>query len=193
MTISGLLSLLRAQAGLAMPKRIIAGDLKDFRERDQRDLEQGVVTLLLGEEEAVDQWSSTLVLTVVGQLNVREREHSKVDLEQAEIALRDEIRAFLRNPGADVPHISISQIRYSSQMEFPFGYVAIAARCGPFDESDLDPAVTYPPNVRISELTRLKMDIDIPPVASDAVHAQWLQGDYSGGRPDSETEVEFPQ
>lgn len=189
--ISTTMEALRSNLGIALSDRVMSKDFVDFQQRRLDQLEKGIVTVLLPDMEQTDEWESTLKLMMVGQLAVPEREGTPHDIEVAELKLYQQLRAFLRNPGAGVPRLKARRIRFSSQTEFPFGWVSIELECGPLDMAADDDATGYPPTVHVSDLKAVNMDIDIPPRDSDAEHQKWLNGDYSTSQPELQIDQEF--
>ncbi|MTD32407.1 hypothetical protein [Paludibacterium denitrificans] len=98
--ISTTMEALRTNLVSALPGRVMSPDFVDFQQRRLDQLEKGIVTVLLPDMEQTDEWESTLKLMMVGQLAVPERDGTPHDIEVAELALYQQLRAFIRNPGA---------------------------------------------------------------------------------------------
>ncbi|MBA8735332.1 hypothetical protein HA051_08255 [Chromobacterium vaccinii] len=183
------LAALRASLAAALPERIHSASFVDHPQRKPAELEQGVVTALLPEIEPGD-WDSTLRLRVVGQLQVRKQVCQPQDVETAELALYGQLLAWLRNPGPAVPRLTPRSARFSSQLEFPYGWVALELDMGPLDEADAPDSETYPPNQQPGRLLRAHMDVDLAPHETRDEHNKWLHGDYSASRPELTLETQ---
>ncbi|OQS44030.1 hypothetical protein [Chromobacterium haemolyticum] len=184
------LSTLRRQLALALPDRLISPDLIDHSNRQRDELERGVVTAVLP-EVAMDEWQDTLQLKLVGQVAVAERDTTQQDVERAELRMLQQLRAFLRNPGGDLPRLRCERALLSGQFEYPFGWVALDVACGPLDLSDSPDDELYPPPVAFGQLTHAHLDIDAPPHESAAEHQKWLAGDYSGSKPEADMDLKL--
>ncbi|EEG08232.1 hypothetical protein [Pseudogulbenkiania ferrooxidans] len=180
-------------AGLtaALPDRIVSDQFVDHPGRHRDELERGVVCLLLPSGQLPSEWETELKLTLVGQLAVPERGGTTRQVRDAELELLQQLLAFTRNPGADVPRLNVKGFRTSSQMEFPFGWVALEVTAGPLDLADGTDGEIYPPSTSIGTLRTAHIDIDIPPHVSAAEHQKWLDGDYSTSTPEMQTHVEL--
>lgn len=189
--ISVVLSRIRSALALAIPDRIIATDLVDFPQRKVPELEKGIVTVLLLAADLHD-WDGMLNMKLVGQISVPERTSTKHDIETAELEIFQQLRAFIRNPGPGIPRIQAHQVRFSSQMEFPWGWVSMDIDVGPIDLADGDDSEVYPPTVHIGDLKSVHVDIDVhDPLRSRDEHLKWLGGDTSSSKPDLSTQLEL--
>lgn len=178
----------------ALPGRIISDDFINHSERNHEELVQGVVTVLLQSIQLQDDWVSSLKLTIIGQVLVPTREGMPHDAEVAEQKLYHELRRYLRN-ARDLPAMSIDSVKFSAQIEHPFGWVVLDVLCGPVDESSIEkigwPEEIYPPGIEVGELKEGHFDIDLEPHESDEEHQKWLQGDYSHSQPEAQIDMEF--
>ena len=189
--ISLVLSQIRAGLAAALPNRIIATDLVDFPQRKVPELEKGVVTVLLPAMDLRD-WDGTLKMKLVGQLSVPERSSTKHDVETAELVMFQQLRAFIRNPGKGIPRIQAHQVRFSSQMEFPWGWVSMDIDVGPIDFTAYEDSAVYPPTATVTDLAGVHVDIDVhDPLRSRDEHLKWLDGDTSSSKPDLSTQLEL--
>ncbi|OWY40062.1 hypothetical protein CEK28_04825 [Xenophilus sp. AP218F] len=177
------LAALRASLAAALPGRIHSPDFVDHPRRQPAELEKGVVTVLMPDIQP-DDWQSNLSLKVVGQVQVHERSSLPHDVEAAELALYSQLVAWLRNPGAGVPRLQARAARFSSQMEFPYGWVALDVSCGPIDDAAGDDGELYPPNLQPGHLSGTHIDIDLSPHETREEHHKWLNGDYRASQPE---------
>ena len=178
----------------ALPDRIVSEDFINHDQRNRDEIFQGIVTVLLKKIRPSDDWSSYLDLIIIGQIEVSQRDSHPHDAERAELKLYHELRRYLRN-ATGLPHISLEDVKFSAQIEHPFGWVAIDARCGPINEACIegidDPDEIFPPDVNVGALKTGHFDIDIRPHESDEEHQKWLKGDYSDSQPEAQIDVEF--
>lgn len=185
--ISQVLDRLTAALAAALPARVVTDEFVDHPDRRRDQLEQGVVTVLLPSGELPSEWEARAKLTVVGQVAVAGRGTTTRQVRDAELALLSELLAFARNPVADVPRVEVTGYRTSSQMEHPFGWVALDVWFGPIDLTEPAP---YPPNLPIGTLGGIHLDIDVPPHENTEQHDKWLAGDYGASRPDLQADID---
>lgn len=183
-----LLASLRQQLQLALPGRVVARDLQDHPQRPLDQLLQGVVTVIVPEVQ-LDPWLETLRLTLVGQLAVPERASSPAAVEDAELQLLQQLLAFVRNPGGELPRLHSPRARLSGQLEYPFGWVALELDCGPLDGSEDDDSQLYPPGRQPGQLGGVQLDIDLRGHESRDEHLKWLAGNYQDSQPDLSVEM----
>lgn len=184
---------LRTRMAAALPHRIVKDDYVDFHERRREELLRGIVSVVLPEVEAIDDWACMAQVTIVGQIEVQTRDGQPSAGELAEQILAGEIRAFLRNTGGDLPHISVTRIGYSAQQEHPQHWCAFKCTMGPINEADdtLQDGQLYPPWVNPTLLAGIRINIDAEPYESKTEQDKWLAGDYSTSQPDATLTVEF--
>ena len=200
--VSSVLNELRRRMALAMPERIIGSNYVTHQERRRDELLAGVITVVLPEIEMSGDWSSAIKPMVVAQLEVDERSSTPKDIEAAELKMAGQLRAFFRNPGADMPHIDVRAIRLSAQQEFPMGWVAVDVVLGPIGETALafdlngqaagsEPIDLYPTPVNVSPLAGVMLNIDVSPHETVVEHTHWLADNYVTSHPDLKQELEF--
>lgn len=113
----------------ALPGRVVTRQWKPYAQRTKAELLAGVVTVAgLGEDGFANYRGreadlGTLKLVVVGQLEVDSKDPQ--DVEDAEDALAEGIKAFLREPlPPQIRSCLASGFRQSGQLEAPYGWVA---------------------------------------------------------------------
>lgn len=196
---SRLMQTIRDSLTAALPRRLVARDFLDHSLRDFEELRQhGVITVLMQTNSNVGDWVDQIDLVVVGQVAVDGREQTPADAEDAELQIYNELLAWARNPGPDMPRLDVRSASFSAQHEFPFGFCALKVICGPLEIADfvqdddppedgLYPATVTPP----TPLDGVDADIDIEPHETRAEHERWLRGDYAGSRPELQTRVDM--
>ena len=121
------MNLIKTLLAAALPLRIVTRDLLDF---GQRDCTAGVYTLVsngeggyqnLNGREAMD---GTQRILLVGQIQLGE-DVAPSAIEDAELAMVDEIKAFLRARPSTIVQWYMTGCRQSQQMDAPFGWVSI--------------------------------------------------------------------
>jgi hypothetical protein len=130
MTLAEKMAAIVAALGTACPTRTVTRDMKDFADRSSSELTAGVLTLVsLGEggyrnyngREAMDGRHRMLL---VGQVAVSEVSDPS-DVEDAEFALVEEVKAFVRALPPGLCSLSMTGFRQSGQAEAPYGWVSI--------------------------------------------------------------------
>lgn len=130
MTLSGRLIAVLAALSAAVPARVVTRDLKDFADRAPADLAAGVFTLVsLGESgyrnlngrEAMDGKHRMLL---VGQIEMGE-DAAPSAIEDAELAMVEDVKAFVRNLPAELCSLVMTGFRQSGQLEAPYGWASI--------------------------------------------------------------------
>lgn len=186
------LDVLRDRFALALPGRTVSRSFYDHAQHRADDLERGVVTLLMRKRRPVDDWSIELELSLIGQLQNPDRDAVPADTENLELELEAELQAICRNPGNDMPRIIVRSVQTSSQIEHPFGWVAMEITVGPIDAAMADDSELYPPTLTLpSSFAGMQVDIDIPPHESRTEHERWLERNYASSRPELSTTVEL--
>ena len=125
--ISTRMNLIKTLLAAALPLRIVTRDLLDF---GQRYCTAGVYTLVsngeggyenLNGREAMD---GTQRILLVGQVQLGE-DVAPSAIEDAELAMVDEIKALLRARTSQIIQLYMTGFRHSQQMDAPFGWVSI--------------------------------------------------------------------
>lgn len=113
----------------AMPLRIVGREFRPLAQRRAEELLKGVVTLVnRGEDKYANYLGreaqlGALDVLLIGQLKVDDKA-SPLDVERAELALAEEVKAFLRAPlPAGVVDCQAQSFVQSGQLEAPFGWV----------------------------------------------------------------------
>lgn len=188
------LDLIKDRLALALPDRIVTRSFIDHKRHRNAELERGIVTLLMRKRHKHESWSTTLELTLVGQLHNPAREALPEETENLELELESQLLAFCNNPGDGIPRISVSSSVTSSQLEHPYGWVVMEISVGPVDTSDAPDEELYPPSMTpMTGFSGIHADIDISPHETPEEHGLWLDGDYSTSRPELSTTVELKQ
>lgn len=128
--LASLRNALKADMAAAMPTRVVTRDFKDFADRAQADLLQGIVTLIGAGEKGYANYLGratqlgTLPLILVGQIQLAEGAEPSA-VEDAEDLLAEEIKAWCRAPGsALLGGITMTGFRQSGQVDAPYGWIA---------------------------------------------------------------------
>src|SRR3990167_426890 len=128
--ISTRMALIKTLLAAALPLRIVTRDLLDFGQRTNTELTAGIYTLVsngeggyenLNGREAMD---GTQRILLVGQVQLGEDVVPSA-IEDAELAMVDEIKAFLRARPSTIVQLYMTGFRQSKQMDAPFGWVSI--------------------------------------------------------------------
>lgn len=123
-----LLEQIKTALAAKYPARHVTRTYKDPAERPDAQLVTGVYTILsrgargfdnLPGREAVD---GTLRVWILGQVKVSE-EAEGVDVEAAEFAMLEEIRAFLQDLPAGIDSLLVTEYVQSGQIECPYGWI----------------------------------------------------------------------
>jgi hypothetical protein len=128
MTPEARMAALKTAMATALPTRVVTREFMDRALRPAEDLAAGVVSLIslgerdyqnLNDREAMD---GTHRILLVGDLMLAEGS-TGLAVEQAESALVEEVKAFLRALPADLCNLVATGWRQSGQIEAPFGWV----------------------------------------------------------------------
>lgn len=128
--ISTRMELIKTLLAAALTARIVTRDLLDFAQRKDADLLAGIYTLVsngeggyqnLNGREAMD---GTQRILLVGQIRLDEDAVPSA-IENAELAMVDEIKAFLRARPAQIIQLYMTGFRQSQQMDAPYGWVSV--------------------------------------------------------------------
>jgi hypothetical protein len=118
--------------GLAAPGRIVTRTLRDFADRTEAELRQGVLTVISRGQPTVDPHNEHVDLLIVGQALVDETADGAAR-EEIELLMAQEIKDFADNLygcNADV-----GPITQSAQLEAPYQWVSTKLALWPFDLS----------------------------------------------------------
>lgn len=124
------MDLIKTLLAAALPARVITRDFQDFAARDSAELEQGIYTLMSRSEGSYQNYSGREAMDgaqrilLVGQIQLGEDALPSA-IEDAEFALVDEIKAFLRSRPAQLAQLYMTGFRQSQQLEAPYGWVSI--------------------------------------------------------------------
>ncbi len=111
----------------ALPTRVISRTLIDFADRPRPELREGVLTLLCrGERDYANTIGreaqlGTIDLSIVGQVEIDEKQPAEA-VEQAELALYEELRAFCVTRTAATANLLLRSVQFSGQLERPYGW-----------------------------------------------------------------------
>ncbi len=168
----------------AAPGRMVTRAFKDFADRQKSELTAGLYTLISRGQDDTTDYAEYLKVLLVGQIQLAE-DATPDQIEEAELAMVDEVRRFAR--GCQGAAVRVSGWQQSMQLEAPYGWVSFELRVGPLDlVPDLDVST-------LASFITFHADTDIPPLESAAEHAKWLAGDQTTSKPDAEDTVTLPQ
>ncbi|EGW55166.1 hypothetical protein [Candidatus Endoriftia persephonae] len=111
----------------ALPGRLVERGFIPYETRSQPELLQGVVNLVASDEghynaaRGMAAREGTLQLILSCHLQVEEAQTS-AELQQAEIDLAEQIKAFVRG-GVQGMSLSLESLQLSRQLEHPYGWV----------------------------------------------------------------------
>lgn len=114
-----------AALAAVLPNRIVTRELLDATQRDDADLERGVITILtLGADSLggmPDEDAGQVTLVTAGQLKLQESSHGD-EVEDAELAMFAELRQFVLAPGMGLCPLELVSVAFSGQLETPYGW-----------------------------------------------------------------------
>lgn len=116
----------------ALPTRIVTRNFIDAPERDDADLAQGVVTILvLGADNLsgppdLAEMTGQARLMLLGQIKVGEDSTGSA-IEDAELTLFNELKAFAAEPGAGLCSFDLISVAFSAQLDHPYGWLRCEA------------------------------------------------------------------
>lgn len=123
------LEALKTGMAAALPGRLVRRSFKPLAQCREDDLLQGIVTLVNRGERGYANYLGreaqlgTLDVLLIGQLRV-DPKREPLEIEQEELALVEEIKAFLQAPApAGVVECLAQSFTQSGQLEAPFGWV----------------------------------------------------------------------
>lgn len=124
------LELIRTTLAAALPSRFVTRDLMDFAARKDSELQTGIFTLVSRGESGYQNllgrsaMDGNHKMLLVGQIQLDEHALPSA-VEDAELAMVDEIKVFLRSLPPALCRLQMSGFRQSQQIEAPFGWVSI--------------------------------------------------------------------
>lgn len=130
MTLAERMAAMKTALTTAMPTRVVTRDLRDFADRAKADVAKGVFTLVSKGEggyrnyngrEAMDGKHRILL---VAQIVLAETA-SPSAVEDAEFAMVEEVKTFLRALPAELCSLVMKGFQQSGQLDAPYGWVAI--------------------------------------------------------------------
>ncbi len=133
-----ILEALKTALQAAAPARVVTRELRDFGDRSEVDLKQGIYTLISRGQQEMRSRREYLRVLLVGQVMVDEKAAGDA-LEEAELLMIDELRRF--KDGVQGAQVNIASWQQSQQIERPHGWISAELEVGPFDFSTAaDPA-----------------------------------------------------
>jgi hypothetical protein len=122
---------LKAHLSSQLPTRIVTRSMQDFAERGDAALKQGVITIVHQGMQDLENIPGELAnsglrrVAIIAQLFVSGVD--ACDVEDAESDFADELLRALDKDclPRELGPVAISELRQSSQLEFPYGWVAI--------------------------------------------------------------------
>ena len=130
--------LLRERLQAAMPGRLVTRSAGDFAQRPTQDRRRGVVTLAttaitdLDAPDAYFDVAGKVRIALLAEFELSEKASGE-DVEAAEWALLDEIRAFVRAPGAGLCPLAVLNADFSSQAAVPTGWLFVVLQYAELD------------------------------------------------------------
>lgn len=124
------MELIKTTLAAAVTARIVTRNFLDFVDRKDADLLAGIYTLVsngeggyqnLNGREAMD---GTQRILLVGQIRLAEDAVPSA-IEDAELAMVDEIKVFLRARPAQIIQLYMTGFRQSQQVDAPYGWVSV--------------------------------------------------------------------
>ena len=124
------MNLIQQTLAARYPARRVTRQLLDFADRKESELTAGIYTLIshgegdyenLNGREAMD---GTHAVLLVGQI-VLPHAATPTDVEDAEFAMAEEIKGFVRNLPPELCALVMKGFRQSGQLEAPYGWVAV--------------------------------------------------------------------
>lgn len=124
------MALIKSTFAARVPSRVVTRSFKDFSMRSSADLKKGIYTLIsVGEgryqnlrERAAMDGRHRILLT--GQIKLDEKS-DEVAVEDAEFAMVDEVKAFVRDLPPELACLDMTGFRQSGQIEHPYGWIAV--------------------------------------------------------------------
>lgn len=123
------MALILSSFAATVPARVTTRDLKPFEQRSDAELVAGIYTLVsVGEGDYANYNGREMQdgrqrMLLIGQIKVAENATPSA-VEDAEFALRDEVKAFVRALPAPLCTLLVTGFRQSAQAEHPYGWIA---------------------------------------------------------------------
>lgn len=130
MSLDAKLGQIKTSLAAAFPLRVVTRSLKDFGDRPEADLAKGIYTILSQGEGGYNNLPGREAMygkpriVLLGQIMVGEDSEPEA-VEAAELAMTEEIKAFVRALPAGIDSLQMKGFRQSSQLEHPYGWVSI--------------------------------------------------------------------
>lgn len=124
------LNLIKTTLAAALPTRIVTRDLLDFAARQHSELQAGIYTLVSKSEGGYQNLNGRAAMDgaqrmfLAGQLVLTEAALPS-EVEDAELAMVDEIKAFLRALPPALCRLQMTGYRQSQQMDVPYGWISV--------------------------------------------------------------------
>jgi hypothetical protein len=112
------------------PARIVTRELMDFAQRKDSDLATGVVSVAgivldgLDSVRELQDMAGRFRIILVGQFKLGETS-TGLQVEQAEWALWEQVKAFCKAPGAGLCPLSPVRMQLSGQVHKPYGEIVV--------------------------------------------------------------------
>lgn len=122
------MALLRERLQAAMPGRLVTRSASDFAQRPQPERRKGVVTLAatgitdLLAPDAFFDLAGKLGIALLAEFELEEKASGE-QVESTEWGLLEELRAFVRAPGAGLCPLAIVSVEFSRQEAVPTGWL----------------------------------------------------------------------
>lgn len=129
-TLSERMTSLKSELQLAYPDRVVTRTFVDFADRDRALLAQGIYTIIsqgegeyenLNSREAMD---GTQRILLSAQIELPEGSSGEL-IEEAEFAMVEEIKAFMRALPAALCCLTMTGFNQSGQLDAPYGWALI--------------------------------------------------------------------
>lgn len=136
-TLSEKLAALEASLKTNLPERHIMRGCEPLNDRTEQEVNDGVINLVLDREHSYAKGrgrvaqEGTLDVMLIGYVSVDENSSDKAALQDAEAALGEQIKGWVRATGIDGFDVELDHIQLSRQLEFPYGWVIVALKLGP--------------------------------------------------------------
>lgn len=127
---NAVLDLLKTNLQAAMPGRIVTRSAKDFAQRQSAEIAAGVVTLVsinvadLASQRDLQDFTGKLNILLMVEFKLAESAPPE-QVEVAEWAAWEEIKAFIKAPGAGLCPLDATRLTFSAQSKAPWGWIAV--------------------------------------------------------------------
>lgn len=128
---NAVMELLETNLAAAMPTRVVTRTAMDFANRPKADMEKGVLTMIalsvddLNSPPDLADYAGKLKIVLVGEFCLADDKALGEDIEAAEWALWEEIKTFIKAPGAGLCPLDATRLQLSGQVDAPFGWIAV--------------------------------------------------------------------